>query len=168
MNTALVRCLGCNKVFTPQGLSQHVNKTQRAGCRTTDQLKQQAVGFRSGPLSVPTPASRSHEGSSATNMHVLDGNDNVPDYTRDLVDTEDANTFEILTRDGDGDFPLPTGLDPPNATLSSAPPPECSIATEAETPCSDELVVDRFPHGCPGAPVVTIHTADEETCLHCD
>lgn len=35
MNASWVRCSGCNKVFSPRGHSQHVNKTHRASCRTS-------------------------------------------------------------------------------------------------------------------------------------
>ena len=45
--------------------------------------------------------------------------------------------------------------DPPNPTLSSAPPPEDVIVTgtETETPHRDALAIVRFPDGCPGAPL---------------
>ena len=33
MPSAQLRCHGCDKVFTPRGLSQHVNKTHDSRCR---------------------------------------------------------------------------------------------------------------------------------------
>jgi hypothetical protein len=47
MNLLLVRCLGCNKVFTPRGHSQHTSKTQRQDCRNL----QGSLTFRSLPPS---------------------------------------------------------------------------------------------------------------------
>jgi len=33
MPSAQIRCNGCNRVFTPSGLSQHLSKTQDSRCR---------------------------------------------------------------------------------------------------------------------------------------
>ena len=33
MTTAQLRCFGCNRVFSPRGLSQHISKTSNLRCR---------------------------------------------------------------------------------------------------------------------------------------
>lgn len=83
--------------------------------------------------------------------------DNVPDHTGDSADSEDTNAFEILSRGVDVSS-VAANLDPPDATLSSAqtaPPPEDGVGPgmETETPLPDALAIERFPDGCPGAPL---------------
>ncbi len=62
------------------------------------------------------------------NANMPDADNNMLDYTEDLADTEDTNVFDIITRDVDL-LPIAPNPDLPNATLSSAPPPEGHIAT---------------------------------------
>ena len=84
-----------------------------------------------------------------------DGDNDIPDHLGDSADRDDTNTFEILSRGAAVPPTAATNLDPPNTTLSSAPPPEDGIGTGmgAETPHPDALAIVRFPDGCPGAPL---------------
>lgn len=86
-----------------------------------------------------------------TNTFVLDNDDNVLGHTGDSADSDNTNVFEILSRGVDVSY-VAANLDPPNATLSSAPPPEDGVGPgmETETPLPDVLVIEWFPDGCPG------------------
>ena len=70
MTLPWVQCLGCNKIFTFHGLSQHRSKTQQAHCRNMDLLKQQRVVSRSGPQNtsflMQGSVTRSYDANSAT------------------------------------------------------------------------------------------------------
>ena len=73
----------------------------------------------------------------------------------------DANTFEILSLDDPPSSASIFEVEPPNGDLLSAPPPEHSsdIPIQPEIGSSENdstLIVERFPHGQPGAPVVGI------------
>ena len=84
-----------------------------------------------------------------------DGNDNALDPLGDSADSDDANTFEILSRGVNVPPAATINIDPPNTTLSSAPPPEDGIGTGTEmgTPHPNALAIVQFPNGCPGAPL---------------
>jgi hypothetical protein len=70
----------------------------------------------------------------------------------DSADSEDTNTFEILSREIGVSSMAGTNSDPPKMMLSSAPPPEGSVGTgmEMETSHPDPLGIDWFPDGCLG------------------
>jgi hypothetical protein len=55
MIPAQVRCRGCNKAFTPRGLSHHISKTQNMRCRRVNN----PLWARFGSPSIPRAASRS-------------------------------------------------------------------------------------------------------------
>jgi len=49
MNAAEAICLGCNKVFTPNGLSQHIAKTCNVHCLTVHAASQPRSLFQPSP-----------------------------------------------------------------------------------------------------------------------
>ena len=60
MNISQIRCQGCDKVFNPRGLSQHLSKPQNAACHAAQTVFQMPSVFQTtgeGPMSN----SRSHD-----------------------------------------------------------------------------------------------------------
>ncbi|KAN0141046.1 hypothetical protein V8E53_000802 [Lactarius tabidus] len=55
MPTSWVRCLGCEKVFTPSGHTRHVRWTHHASCRTNGQSAHPQMASRS-LVQMPTPS----------------------------------------------------------------------------------------------------------------
>jgi hypothetical protein len=53
MNTAKTQCPGCKRIFSHSGYSQHVSKTQRAGCRAVHALG--PSHFQTGPAAAFQP-----------------------------------------------------------------------------------------------------------------
>ena len=209
MSAPLVRCCGCDKVFTPHGHSQHTSKTQRPGCRSL----QGSVAFQSinptqtvsslapavNPVSWNTDGETETYGDTfaradrpfstesffqrkskvmrmtwqAMSMKVRPschtamppigpciavgsvtkvGYTGIPADLDDPADTADANTFETLNQDQISS-PASVTLEP-SGLQSSTPPPDDTIESRTyNAEASSTLVVDRFPHGHPGAPL---------------
>ena len=111
MNIPWVQCLGCNKVFTPGGLSQHRSKTQQARCHNTDLLNQQRVVSRSGPQNTGVLTQNSASGSCDINSATRDNEyhlelHHVPDD--EVIPTAQPGQEDIRTATtGDGKlFPV--------------------------------------------------------------
>ena len=88
----------------------------------------------------------------------------TPEHLDDDIDLTDANTFEMLLQHGISAPAVYPEAEPPNGDLFFAPPPECAsdVPIQPETGNSETgnsetgstQIVDRFPHGQPGAPVL--------------
>jgi hypothetical protein len=80
----------------------------------------------------------------------------------DNADTTDANTFEILSQHNNLSSAAYQETDHPNGDHSSARPPEGTgpLVIQTETGGTEtshpSVVIERFPHGHPGAPVAGI------------
>jgi hypothetical protein len=140
MNAAQVRCEGCNRKFTPSGLSQHVAKTQNPYCRSVYSTSQAHLRYNSidhaAPSTVPVPSPTLWTSTSRHNQQIEDEfNDGV-----DQADPMDTGTLET---------PLPT-----TSEDSSQP---IQIETQESTRTTLNPVVERFPIGCAGAPIVGPH-----------
>ena len=107
MNIPWVQCPGCNKVFTPHGLSQHQSKTQQARCRNTDTLNQQRVASRSGPQNAGFSTQNSVSGSCSVNIATRD-NEYHPEHGAipdEVIPTAQPGQEEISTATpGNGKF----------------------------------------------------------------
>ncbi|KAI9434436.1 hypothetical protein H4582DRAFT_2060170 [Lactarius indigo] len=99
-------------------------------------------GYHSEPeaLSADENALATHEASSA----VTPDEDGDKIVAEDLADTEDTNAFDILARDVNFSSLASSNPEPPDATLSSAPPPEGYVVTGTES-------------SHPGAPVPSVN-----------
>ena len=85
MNSARVRCNGCNRSFAPRGLSQHIQKTRNVRCRLKYRVPQDHVV--SLLASIPRP-------TTCTNTS---GDNRMEDTFNDNVDQDDvieAEAFE--------------------------------------------------------------------------
>lgn len=77
----------------------------------------------------------------------------------DNADSTDADVFEILSQSNSVHPTVYPELDPSNGELSSAPPPESASQLVIQPELGNletgvTPVIERFPHGRPGAPVV--------------
>jgi hypothetical protein len=94
---------------------------------------------------------------------VTDGDvDHASDRMDDNADTMDANTFETLSQHNNVSSVAHQEMDHSNGDHSSAQPPEGTgpLIIQTETGDSEtshpNVVIERFPHGHPGAPVAGI------------
>ena len=71
MNAPQIYCLGCDKVFNPRGLSQHLTKSQNAVCRAVALKTPSAFQTTSGKGLISNPRSRDNRDLDAAD--VLDG-----------------------------------------------------------------------------------------------
>jgi hypothetical protein len=171
MPTAQIQCQGCDRTFTPSGIGQHITKTWHLQCQTVHAASQsqpscEIVTTNEGEFS------RLLAGVS-TNMYVPDsdmnGPENGPDDvhdtpnavdtnatdTTDAANTTDANTYEILAH-----IPSLSGVvipeEAPAIELSEPMelPEYLPIQWEADSELAFDLVIDRLPHGNPGAPIL--------------
>lgn len=67
MSRARVHCRGCNRVFTPRGLSQHLSRSHSPNCRAVYATIQLPITFQtraatSRLVSNPVPTSWVHNG----------------------------------------------------------------------------------------------------------
>jgi hypothetical protein len=94
---------------------------------------------------------------------VTDGDvDNASDCMDDNADTMDANTFETLSQHNTASSVAHQETDHSNGDHSLAQPPEGTGPLIIQTETGDletsrpNMVIKRFPHGHPGAPVAGI------------
>ncbi|KAF8266314.1 hypothetical protein EI94DRAFT_1701828 [Lactarius quietus] len=184
MNRPQICCDGCDKVFTPHGFSQHL--TKNVLCRATQMVLQTPLVFQSmlaeGSLSnstswdkdpvngynvAPFSQDASNIGPNTTQAtsgtHTTDDAEltNTPDTANnakhaDAINTTDATDTGLLTKYGS--ITSNTSQDHPNeAPLVTQPavPPVEHNANQSEPLMP--LVIDRFPHSEPGAPVCGGH-----------
>ncbi|KAH8977551.1 hypothetical protein EDB86DRAFT_3067707 [Lactarius hatsudake] len=172
MSQAQIHCRGCNCVFTPQGLSQHINRTQLPSCcalhvaiqsPTTHQTQGSNLVSTTGPTSWDHGKFANHldtTGSVDCEDPAANCEDTAAEYEDAVADTVDTDLLKTLvqefncsTNDGQG---LSASPDQPDQPYSSGSPPS-GLALPLHSEPSDmngpQLVVDRFPHGSPGAPI---------------
>ncbi|KAH8980428.1 hypothetical protein EDB86DRAFT_3236727 [Lactarius hatsudake] len=168
MSRAQIHCRGCNRVFTPRGLSQHINRTQLPSCRalraaiqspTTRETQGSNLASTTGPTSWDHGEFANHldaTGSVDCEDAAANCEDAAAEYEDAVADTADADLLETLvqefncsTNDGQG---LSASPDQPDQPYSSGSPPS-GLALPLHSEPSDmngpRLVVDCFPHGSP-------------------
>ena len=157
MSTIQIQCKGCNKHFTPRGLSQHISKTQRPSCRadyTTSQTPSTAIPHAVAPLdSIDAPcvsgADNPCDDSDESNSVVEYGGLNPIDP----ADVVDADALEALSQGNN--FPTVTNPDQRAVDAILEDPDEGFRVnlddSDAET--TSTVTVERFPFGSPGAPI---------------
>ncbi|KAH8986784.1 hypothetical protein EDB86DRAFT_3082630 [Lactarius hatsudake] len=172
MSRAQIHCRGCNRVFTPRGLSQHINRTQLLSCRalraaiqspTTRETQGSNLASTTGPTSWDHGEFANHldaTGSVDCEDAAADCEDAAAEYEDAVADTADADLLETLvqefncsTNDGQG---LSASPDQPAQPYSSGSPPSglaLPLHSEPSNMNGPRLVVDCFPHGSPGAPI---------------
>ncbi|KAH9175218.1 hypothetical protein EDB89DRAFT_2113355 [Lactarius sanguifluus] len=144
MSQVQIHCRGCNWAFTPQGLSQHINRTQLLSCRALRAAIQLPAAHQtqgSNLASNTGPASWDHD-EFANEDTAAEFEDTATEYedaaavaaadTSDPADTADADLLEILVQDYGPAWPLH------------------SKPSDANGP---QLVINHFPHGSPGATI---------------
>ncbi|KAI9428542.1 hypothetical protein H4582DRAFT_1830580 [Lactarius indigo] len=176
MSRAQIHCRGCNRVFTPRGLSQHINRTQLPSCRalrtatqipTTCQTRGSNLASNAGPASWDHDKFANHWDATgpadcedaAAECEDAAAEDEDPATEREdaAADTADADLLEALAQDVNyctgPDQGLSASPDQPN--LPGSPPsglgqPLHSAPSDTNGP---QLVIDRFPYGSPGSPI---------------
>ena len=142
MNMAQVRCDGCNKPFTPSGLSQHIAKTPNARCHSAYGPSQaQLVNI----CIARTPASSIAPNPSVTPWIDTPGDNQIEDALDNSVDDQvDAMDAEPLE-------PLETTLQQEASHLPAI----------SDNPVSGQptrsFIIDHFPIGSAGAPIAGPH-----------
>ena len=166
MNAAQIQCHGCKKKFTFTGYSQHVSKTQNAGCRAVH--ARQSSLFETCPAAASQPLVDSGSPPSALNdatrspadpHHPLtqvighDTDPNIPTPSRPSSCITDANTYEASFREQDPPVSIPT--QPPSPLPGPSRLPDASdhpdygvVADGGAYGC----IIDPFP-GDAGAPI---------------
>ena len=101
MTTAQIRCRGCDRVFSPRGLSQHLSKTQDAVCREAQSTSRTPSLFQ--VVSGAGSASALNPNTNEANLNELHAanvtaaaDDANGDHTTDAADASDANLLEEL------------------------------------------------------------------------
>ena len=173
MNVAQIRCLGCNKGFTHNGLIQHTRKTQNVHCRTVYSASQTHLRFSTGPHAVSSLASipslmpriNPDEASSDDEPGLVGNNDsdlieNPFNDCVDLADATDADAFEMLSCGTNvgvlpSHLPRPESIETPLAAISEdagQPPTRIETGESGIT-----VIIDHFPFGSAGAPITGPH-----------
>jgi hypothetical protein len=103
---AQVHCRGCNRVFTPRGLSQHPSRSRSPICRAAHATIQLPVTFQthaaSNLASNPVPTSWDHDNEDATGAA-----DQLEDATgaanhEDAARAADQDTARVVDQDAAG------------------------------------------------------------------
>jgi hypothetical protein len=164
MNTAQMRCLGCNKGFTHYGLSRHIRSTQNSRCHAVYGVSQAPPGFRSIPdgsavsslASIPNTALTTNPGEASSDHLVNNGTNEYPVW------------MAQSSGDSAGEFSMTHAMDRVQQTniiisgydncLGDTPDDDNDLADQPiciEARKSGVVVVDRFPFGSPGAPIAS-------------
>jgi len=144
MNVTQVRCHGCDRVFSPRGLSQHLSKNDV--CRATQAALKTPSVFQTASCAGQTSNSvpgdcDTADPADATDADVLEALSNNPSTAPNL---ERDRRIEVQTS-----VPLEF----------IEPEPECAPPTYSTSPEADsldeasQLFICNFPHGSPGAPI---------------
>jgi hypothetical protein len=164
MPTSWVRCLGCEKVFTPSGHTRHVRRTHRASCRTNGQSAHPQMASRS-LVQTPTPSDAHSIISEDRNLNqssalLPEHEATSPSYDRDagkfLVPSQESSIDSQITDDHDavdGEDDLadqldaealellqqdanhsPTNHSPTNHSPTSHSEPDTSDSTQSSAP----------------------------------
>ncbi|KAH9015641.1 hypothetical protein EDB84DRAFT_1590195 [Lactarius hengduanensis] len=144
MSSIIVRCRGCDRAFTPTGLSKHINRTRGADCRSQGRFPHASVPARSQsqPTLNTAPSSSTPLNQNAESWDTTD----IP-----------ASRDEHYSRSTDGPFQVV--VDQP--VYESSPPTgshasdDAPLVIQTDSEISSNVVVERFPHGHPGAPVTS-------------
>ncbi|KAH9025638.1 hypothetical protein EDB85DRAFT_2177928 [Lactarius pseudohatsudake] len=153
MTRAQIHCCGCNRAFTPRGLSQHINRTQLPSCRAlraaiqlpaTCQTQGSNLASNTGPTSWDRSEFTNHwDATGAVDCEdtAAEGEDAAAEYEdatatcEDAVtDTADADLLAILVQEFDHCPAWPLHSEPSDTN-------------------GPQLIIDCFPHGSPGAPI---------------
>ncbi|KAH9013253.1 hypothetical protein EDB84DRAFT_1444325 [Lactarius hengduanensis] len=179
MTRAQIHCCGCNRAFTPRGLSQHINRTQLPSCRAlraaiqlpaTRQTQGSNLASNTGPTSWDHGEFTNHwDATGAVDCEdtAAEGEDAAAEYEdatatcEDAVtDTADADLLAILVQEFDhctnpdqGLSASPDQPDLPQSSGSLPSGPAWPLHSEPSDTNGPQLIIDRFPHGSPGAPI---------------
>ncbi|KAH9173192.1 hypothetical protein EDB89DRAFT_2113987 [Lactarius sanguifluus] len=167
MSRAQIHCRGCNRVFTPRGLSQHINRTQLPSCRalraaiqspTTRQTQGSNLVSITGPTSWdhgefanhldPTGSVDCEDAAAECEDAAAECEDAAAEYEDTIADTADADLLETLVQEFNCYQP-----DQPYSSGSPPSGPALPLHSEPSDTNGPRLIVDRFPHGSPGAPI---------------
>jgi hypothetical protein len=172
MNTPQIRCHGCDRVFNPRGLSQHLSKTQNSVCHATlmalktpsvFQTAGSSLGSNSTHAADTVPTADPADADPADAANPADATD--PADPADATDATDADLLEMLANshststNPEQDHPVEAWSPEPLAPQPDEPPLPAPLLTHPTQPNANgldappQLVVVHFPHGSPGAPI---------------
>jgi hypothetical protein len=164
MSAPQICCQGCDRVFSPRGLSQHLSKTQDAVCRDAQTTSRTLSMFQmmSGAGSSLASNSNTNEASlealhttgvaNATNATNA-GHTTDTDLLAELENGPSSSTNpeqEQPVEAGTAEHPTPPPMEsqPPSPALDQPAEPDTD-SMDATPP----IFVERFPLGSPGAPI---------------
>jgi hypothetical protein len=179
--TPQIRCRGCNRVFSPHRLSQHLSKTHDTMCHEAQLTSRMPSLFQTVSAAGSSLASNSDNNEARVEaLQPTDAADAADtahaDHTTDAVDAADTNLLAQLAN-GPSSPTVPDKGQPIEAQLpdhSTPPPiepqpPSPALAPHAApiTNVSDttlQVFVECFSLGSPSAPITGTHQGT--SCYH--